>query len=182
MHELDLFDAEELLVLARIDLEKGAVDRALAKFKQALSTGAAQPALKLEAARVYAELGLRNKAIPLFQAYVAAAPEDVDAQFQLGMAMFEEGMTEAALDLWGGVLTASPGYPPALYFRAAAQLRMGRPQDAAKLLRSAMDSIQSDNLYFARSRDLLAMLEADKDAAGTDAMRLIGGAAYKTQH
>jgi tetratricopeptide (TPR) repeat protein len=178
----NVFDGEELLVLARMDLEKGVVDQGLAKLKQAVALGDCPPAARLELARAYAQLGLRAKARSQFEAYLQVQPEDVDANFQLGMTRFEDGETEAALAIWDRVLQKAAQYPPALYFRALAAARKGQSGDAKALLRSALDVIPADNLYFTRSRDLLASMDAAERAGKAEPLTINAADAYRTQH
>lgn len=175
----DLFDSEELFALARLDLKKGDVALGLGRLKQALRLpGCPVPAL-VEAARVYAQLGMRAKAQPLFQRYVEQSPGDIDARFQLGMISFEEGQFGPALTLWEEVLHSAPDYPPALFFRAAAISSQGNVAEARRMLRGAMEVIAVDNLYFTRSRDLLAAL----DAGQANSTPLVApDQTYKTQH
>jgi tetratricopeptide (TPR) repeat protein len=173
------FDSEELLVLARVDLEKGNVEGGLSKLKRALAMPDCPAEAALEAARVYAQLGLRHKAKPLFEKYLEHQPRNVDARFQLGMISFEDGRRNDALAAWEAVLRENGTYPPALFFRALAVAQSGDPGEARKMLRSAMDVLPPDNLYFARSRELLSSLEAGRQP--TEAMSG-NEQAYKTQH
>lgn len=178
----NIFDGEELLVLARMDLEKGAVEQGLAKLKQAVALGDCPPAANLELARVYAQLGLRAKARSQFEVYLKAQPEDIDANFQLGMTRFEDGETDAALAIWDRVLQRSAQYPPVLYFRALAAARRGQAGDAKAMLRTALDVIPADNLYFTRSRDLLASMDAAERAGKPEPVTINAADAYRTQH
>ncbi|MDM4772898.1 lipopolysaccharide assembly protein LapB [Solimonas sp. SE-A11] len=178
----NVFDGEELLVLARMDLEKGVVEQGLAKLKQAAALGDCPPAVRLELARVYAQLGLRGKARAQFEAYLQTQPGDIDASFQLGMTRFEDGDTDAALAIWERVLQQSAQYPPALYFRAVAAARRGQGSEARAQLRSALDVIPADNLYFTRSRDLLASMNAAERSGKAEPVALNAADAYRTQH
>lgn len=173
-----LFDAEELLSLARLDLQKGDVAAGLGRLKQALQKPDCPTAALVEAARVYAQLGLRKKAQPLFGQYLEQSPNDVDARFQLGMVAFEDGEIGAALSVWEQVLQSTPVYPPALFYRAAALVRQGDATEGRRLLRSAMDVIEADNLYFKRSKDLLAAIESGQ---GTGIV-VAPEQAYRNQH
>lgn len=173
-------DGEELFVLARLDLEQGRVEAALLKFKRILADKAAPAEATLEAARVYAQLGLRKKAQSLYKAYLDQRPDDVDARFQLGMVLFEDNDAKSAQSLWDQVLKRSPQYPPALFYVALATAQAGKVADAKQQLKSLMQAVSSDNLYFGRAGDLLKNLEStDKP----ENVRVIGaGSAYRTEH
>ena len=177
-----VFDGEELLVLARLDLEKGVIEQGFSKLKQAVAMDDCPPAARLELARLFAQLGLRGKARVQFEAYLQAKPEDVDATFQLGMTRFEDGETEAALTLWDRVLQQSSQYPPALYFRAVAAARQGQRIEAKAMLRTALEVIPADNLYFTRSRDLLSSIDAAERAGKAEPVAINAVDAYRTQH
>lgn len=154
------WDADELLVLARLDQQKGNVEGALQKLKQARQLSEGVAAVDIELARLYAQVGLRRKAIPLFGSYLASSPSDIDARFQLGMAHFEEGDADAAMSEWDVVSDAQPFYPPALFFRATVFFRRGQTEAAKERLRAALEVLPADNLYFTRARELLAAIDA----------------------
>lgn len=176
------FDGEELLALARLDLEKGAVEQGLSKLKRAVQQADAPLEARVELARLYAQLGLRGKARPHYQAYVESHPQDVHAQFQLGMLSFEDGQPDAALGAWERVLQASASYPPALFYSALIVARRGQHADARRMLRSAMDVIPAENLYYQRSRDLLVSLDGAERSANAEPVAVNASEAYKTQH
>ena len=174
-------DGEELLALARLDLQQGRVEAGLLKLKQILVGKAPAAEAQLDVARLYAELGLRKKAQIHFKSYLEQRPDDVDARFQLGMTLFEDNDAKSAQSLWDQVLKRSPQYPPALYFVAVAAAQAGKVAEARQQLKSLMQAVPSDNLYFGRANDLLKNLEKAGDK--TDTVRIIGAAsAYRTDH
>jgi tetratricopeptide (TPR) repeat protein len=161
------WDADELLVLARLDLQKDNIQEALEKLKQARLLPSSTPTISLELARLYAQIGLRPRAIPLFIDYLREAPSDTDARFQLGMAHFEEGDTRTAMETWDAVLEADSQYPPAMFYRALALSQGGSVDQSKDLLRRAIDVLPTDNLYFGRARELLTTLENGGGRTGT---------------
>lgn len=154
------WDADELLVLARLDLKKENVEGALQKLKQARQLSSIASAIDVELGRLYAQIGLRKRAIPYFQGYLQSFPADIDAHFQLGMAQFEEGDHEAATVTWRAVAEVEPTYPPLLYFQALLLSQQRETGRAKEQLRRALEILPADNLYFSRARDLLSALEA----------------------
>lgn len=176
------FDGEELLALARLDLEKGAVDQGLSKLKRAVQQPEFPLEVRLELARIYAQLGLRAKARPHYQAYLEARPNDLHVQFQLGMLSFEDGQPDTALGIWERVLQASANHPPALFYSALIAAQRGQYGEARRMLRSAMDVIPAENLYFQRSRDLLVSLDNSERGAKTEPLAANASDAYSTQH
>lgn len=175
-------DGEELFVLARLDLEQGRIEAGLLKLKRALVEEGAPAEVRLETARVYAQLGLRKKAQSHFKTYLEQKPDDVDARFQLGMALFEDNQSSTALLLWDQVLKSSPQYPPALFYLALAAAQAGKTGEARQQLKSLMQSVAPDNLYFGKASDLLKALDAAPQEK-QDSVRVIApGAAYRTEH
>lgn len=178
MFESIELDADELLVLARADLEHGRSDRALIKFKAGLARQDAPPAFVVEAAKLYAQLGLRAKALVLFERYLRQQPDDLDAQFQIGMLRFESGEIGDALKMWSRVLSRDPLYPPALFYGAIAYAESERIEEAASLLKTLLGNVAADNLYFGRARDLLPKFEGKSAGSGRPDV----SDAYKIEH
>jgi tetratricopeptide (TPR) repeat protein len=169
------FDAEELLALARLDLEKGDPEGALAKLKELLAeTKPAAEAIALSA-RVYAQLRLHIRAKDLFKRYLAIHPDAVDETFQLGMVSFDGGNASEALALWGKVLKKQPTHPPALFYSGLALARDGKTADAKRSLDILLQSAAPDNLYVNQAKGLLEAI--DGRAAGTPDLP---GHAYQT--
>lgn len=159
MNYQGLFDGEELLALARLDIQKGSVDAALAKLKQALLDSAAPIEAALETARVYAQLGLRHKAKPLYERYLSERSGDWDAKFQLGMLCFESGESLEAMRLWDEVLASVPVHPPALFYKGLWLAESRRGEEAASVLESLLRQVDSENLYFGRTQTLLRSIK-----------------------
>lgn len=179
---MSTLDVEELLTFGRLDIEQGRPEAGLLKFKQAIAAGDCPREAHVEIARLYAQLGLRKKAQLHFKRYLEQNPGDLDAKFQFGMVLFEDRQAEPALAIWNEVLKLSPRYPPALFYRALAAAQAAKTTDARQQLRSLMQAVPADNLYFARASELLKSLE---DASGDKVENvkvLNAGAAYRTEH
>jgi tetratricopeptide (TPR) repeat protein len=158
------FDPEELLALARRDLDAGRIEEALLKLKKLI----AQPEPYVEAlplaARVYAQLGLLEKARDCYKRYVKAKPDAVLETFELGVTYFEGGDKAEARKIWDKVLGASPTHPPTLFYSGLLAAQEGRVPDAHRNLDVLLKSAPADNLYVTRAHELLRDLE--KPAAG----------------
>lgn len=172
------WDADELLVLARLDLQKENVEGALHKLKQAKQLTATASVIDVELGRLYAQIGLRKRAIPYFETYVQSFSADTDARFQLGMAHYEEGDHESATATWLAVSAVDPTYPPLLYFQALLLSQRGETSQAKEQLRRALEVLPADNLYFSRARDLLSSLEAP----GSDEKGTVPASSARRQH
>ncbi len=176
-------DGEELLVLARLDIEKGAFEGALSKLKAAASLSGAPPEAALELARLYAQLRLFSKAEAQFVKVLDSSGRDYpDVRFQLGMVRFEKGDIAGAIACWDKVLEADAGYPPALYYYSVALGRIGRREEARTRLATLVRLVPSDNLYHGKAKELLGTL-ASLSSGDTDADTVMKPeASSATQH
>jgi tetratricopeptide (TPR) repeat protein len=156
----DGLEKDELLALARRDLENGRIEEALRKLKSLIAEpGAVADALPL-AARIYAQLGLTERAQECYRRYLAARPDAVLESFELGMTHFDRGDTEEAEKLWRGVLERAPTHPPTLFYRALLHARAGRVPEARRDLDVLFQGVAADNLYATRGRELLQELDS----------------------
>src|SRR5690349_18530449 len=152
-------DVEESLALARQQVQRGDFERALAKLKPLVAL-AQPPADSLALmARVYAQLGLMERAQGAFRRYLESHPGAAHETFELGATYFDQGNDAKALEYWNQALAIAPTHPPALFFSAAALSRSGKSADARRHPEVLFNSAPADNLYVERARDLLKTLE-----------------------
>jgi tetratricopeptide (TPR) repeat protein len=157
-----ILERDELLALALRDLENNRLEEALRKLKPLIAgDDALIEALPL-AARVYAQLGLTERAQGCYRRYLAARPDALVECFELGMTHFERGETDEAARLWQGVLERSPAHPPTLFYRALLNARGGRLPDARRDLEVLFNAVPADNLYVGRGRELLQEIDSQK--------------------
>ena len=187
LSKADIFEADELIALARLDIEHGHLDEALWKLKQAHTDAAAPPEVFAMLARLYAQLGLWERAKPLFERYLAAEPHAVNESFQLGMVHFDSGQADEAIKIWDKLLLTQPTHPPALFYRALAKQQLGQTAEARHALDVLLKSAPPDNLYFTRGKELLQALDTQPAAARGPAsapavMPMAPKDAYKTEH
>jgi len=183
------FDADELLALARFDLERNDYEGALGKLKIVVSGDSAPADAFAMTARLYAQLGLFERAKGFFQKYLALNPNALVEKFQLGMAYFDTGNTKEALGLWSEILEKQPIHPPALFYKGFALVQQGQTAEAKDLLNTLLKNAPADNLYFGRARELLQAIETGgrmmpiQDGNGTGKSHQAGAKeAYKTEH
>lgn len=151
----DIFDADELIALARLDMDKGNVEAALGKLKQVLTNAEPLPEAQAMAAKIYAQLGLYDRARALFQAYLQTNPKAITEKFQFGMTHFDAGQHHEAFVVWEGVLKEFPTHPPALFYKSLVLTQEGKLADAKQTLDILLKSAPPDNLYFGRGKELL---------------------------
>jgi tetratricopeptide (TPR) repeat protein len=151
----DAFEADELVALAKLDMDCGNVEAALGKLKQVLANPEPLPEAQAMAARIYAQLGLFDRARVLYQAYIQTNPAAITEKFQFGMTHLDAGQPNEALAIWEGVLKEFPTHPPALFYKALVLAQQGKPADAQQTLDILLKSAPADNLYFGRGKELL---------------------------
>ncbi|HLQ25318.1 MAG TPA: tetratricopeptide repeat protein [Acidiferrobacterales bacterium] len=188
----EAFDNEELIALARLDIERGEFEEALWKLKQVLVESTPPAEALSMAGRLYAQLGLRDRAKPLFQRYLELEPHAVNETFQLGMVHFDAGQPQEAKKIWGQLLKNHPAHPPGLFYQALVLTQEGQAAQAKQLLDSLLKSAPADNLYFGRAKELLQAIEARQPLSSLspnngkgvtkETPRITPKDAYKTEH
>ena len=179
---------DELLALARHDIERGELESALSKLKQILASDDVPTEAPSITARLYAQLGLFERAQALFQQYIDANPTSLVERFQLGMTYLDAGHPQEALEIWEAVLNEQPIHPPALFYKGLVLAQSGKIADAKQCLETLMHSAPADNLYFGRAKELLQAIETGGKPASVaaegakQANTLLPKDAYKTEH
>ena len=169
-------DSQELFALARRDLDAGRMEEALLKLKKLIGGPEVFAEALPHAARLYAQLGLLEKARDCYKRYLKAKPEAVLEAFELGITYFEGGDKAEAKRMWSKVLDAAPTHPPTLFYNGLLAAQEGRLPDARRDLDVLFKSTPADNLYVTRARDLLADIE--KAPAGPQAAQALAAIPY----
>jgi tetratricopeptide (TPR) repeat protein len=159
LNNLEKFDSDEIVALARLDMEQGRVEQALLKLKALLAHASPPPEAISMAAKIYAQLGLFDRAKSLFERYLSIRPEAVEEEFQLGMVQLDKGESDQALQTWQGMLKRMPTFPPGLFYSAVVLNGQGKMADAIRHLDVLIKTAPADNLYFGRSKELLQSIE-----------------------
>lgn len=176
-------ESDELLALARMDVEKGRHEEGLIKIKQVLAEKKPPAEAMAMAGRLYAQIGLHEKARTHLKDYLIANPDAIIEKFQLGMTYFDAGEQQQALDIWQEILQANSDNPPSLFFSGLALAQQGKKDEAKHSLNALIQSAKPENLYYARATELLKALDTGQtppagDSAQTNAL----ANAYKTEH
>jgi tetratricopeptide (TPR) repeat protein len=186
--EFSEFESDELMALIRLNMDKGDMEAALKKVKAVLLRNDKPNEALSVAARIYAQLGLFSKSSEYYSEFLAQEPEALVERFQLGMTHFDLGEIDQALKVWDEVLKRHEGHPPASYYKALVLSQKGEVATAVELLNGLLKTIMADNLYFDRSRELLAALKQSGRAdsgiqSGKKAnLKILPEDAYKTEH
>lgn len=155
MNSFQNLDVHELIALSRLDIAKEDFSSALLKLKHAISfDGISDEAFSM-LAKVYAQIGLSEKAISYFERFLQNNPDALLEKFQLGVAQLDAGQSNGALDTWRELLTTHPGYPPALYYSGLVLSQTDKVDGAIATLQGLVDKTATDNLYVERAVELL---------------------------
>lgn len=181
------FEPDELLALARLDIDKGDVEQGLLKLKQLLALEMPPAEVFPVAARVYAQLRLFDRAQSLFKHYLVLHPEAEIELFQLGMTYLDSDQGQEAMQIWDQLLKVNATHPPALFYRALCLANEARVVDARQTLDILLQAIPADNLYFGKGKTLLDTLnrgQIPNEAAGAaqPASHKLPKGAYQTEH
>lgn len=117
----------------------GSLDAAIASYRRAVTRDPAFRKAANNLILVLAKAGKATESLALARAGVAAAPDDADRLFTLGLAQAEYDL-EGALDTFRRVLALAPRHTLARYNLALALKRADRPADAAAELRRLIDA------------------------------------------
>ncbi len=154
-----IYESDELIALARIDIGKGDLEKALGKLKQAISRGNCPVEALAMTARLYAQIGLFDRAETYFSQYLNQVPGAANEAFQYGMVQLDSGDSDAALATWEKLLEKRPEHPPAQFYTGLVQAEKQLLDEAKETLESLIKGIPVDNLYFGRAKDLLQAIE-----------------------
>ena len=175
-----ILDDEELIALIKIDLGKELLDTALIKSKFLSKKPVTTEGVALTA-KIYAQLGLFDKAKACYQAYLKIDGDAITERFQLGMVLFDKGESEEAFKEWESILEKEPAHPPTLFYKGLSLANQKKTTEAQKCLTILLQSAPSDNLYFGRAKELLDNISKQAELSGPK--NAIAGApndAYRT--
>lgn len=160
---MDVLDQEELLALARIDIENNALSDALVKLKYAKRQVESDESLVM-LARLYARIGLFEKAKSHFEQFLHNNPEALVEKFQYGMTHFDSNDDEHALKVFQEILQSQNDHPPALYYSAVIYSRKLENDKATQYLGLLLSTAPKDNLFYLRAGELLSNITDQSDA------------------
>jgi tetratricopeptide (TPR) repeat protein len=160
-----IFDADELLALARIDIEKGNIADALGRLKSATLSAQVPPGAYSICGQLYVGLGLWDHALKMFQKHLERHPESLGEKFSLGLALGNSGRAAEAMKIWDELLEKQPNYVPALYYRGLMRAQQSQFQGARQDLELLVRSAAGDDPYLKPGKELLQSIEARQSLA-----------------
>jgi tetratricopeptide (TPR) repeat protein len=153
---MTMFDPDELLALAQLDLNKERYDKALARLKVLMSAQEVPIAAYSMLGRVYAILGLHERAKEALETYLRLRPDVVPEHFHLGMLYRDSGEGEQAMEIWAAVLAKAPNFPPALYHQGLYLLEQGLRHEAIDKLNQILETADPADEHIGMANSLMA--------------------------
>lgn len=161
-YSLDILDFEELIVLAKLDLEANNLSDALVKLKLAHSSNGNSESLVM-LARLYARLGLFDKSVPLFQEYLKENPDALHEKFQYGMSLFDNNQDEEALEVFEDIIDSEEAiHPPAMFYSTLILSKQNKNEAAVSRLIKILSTVDDKNLFYRRAHEELSQLNPQK--------------------
>lgn len=165
MQHFDLFNTDELLALAALDLEKENLAEGLEKLKYLVKQETVSDELDSMLGSVYAKLQLFQYAVEHYSALLNRTPSRLHERFQLGMVYRELNELDKAVENWDLVLEEEENYPPVLFHKALLLLNADDEEECKVLLRKLAETADKDNYYVERALGVLEELDAAGDLA-----------------
>ncbi len=158
MFDYSTFNPEELFALAKIDFQRENYENSLRKLKVLLGRNQIPVQTYSLLGRVYASIGIFEKAKECFEVFVKNVPDAVEELFQLGMVEKDMGNADVAVSLWNDLLTKIPNFPPALYHKALVSIDKNETQDAVELLNLLLETAPEGDELIHRADQLLSKI------------------------
>jgi len=153
--ELSIFDQDELLALSLDDMKNQKYAQALEKVKFMLSRDSGPLEVHALAGKIYATLGLFDRAKHAFSNYISEVPDAYVELFQLGMVEKDMGNYDQAIETWTNVLAIHSNYPEALYYLGELNIQLDRISEARTWLLSLIDTAPDGNQFIPLADQLL---------------------------
>lgn len=161
MTDFSVFDSDELLALSDLNFQSGNHQDALEKLKILVRRENAPLQTHALLGRIYATLGLFEKAKTAFIFYLEHQTNDrmrVNEFFQLGLVERDMGNFDAALKIWDDLLKAYPNHTPTLYNNAVILAEKQQLQKAADLLNLILEVADDKDQHIQLADQLLSRI------------------------
>lgn len=165
---IDILELDELVILAGLDLEANNLAGALIKLKLAHRMGGKGDLLPM-LARLYARLGLFEKAKTLFAEYLQDNPDALIEKFQYGMTFYDSNQLNEAHGVFESILDKEPHHPPAMFYSSLILSRQEKIDDATIKLENILATVDKQNLFYQRAREQLVELHPNRAAEFSEA-------------
>lgn len=154
MENSGVLDAEELTFFARRALERLDLEKALVAAKLALCQPDFPPVCHAVVGKIYAQMGLYDRASQFLTTYIDMFPGDYHERCQLGLVLFRSGDEEGALLVWEQALQYDKTHPPVLFYPAHAHAAKQSWSTAQRFIDILLTAAGSENLFSIKAQQL----------------------------
>ena len=161
MNNFASFDNDELLALSDWNFQNNLHENALEKLKVLVRRDNAPLQSHALIGRIYATLGLFEKAKISFTFYLENQTNHrmkINETFQLGLVERDLGNIDNALHVWDELLKEHPKHTPCLYNKAVILVEIKQYQKAADLLNSILEIAEDNDQHIQLADQLLSRI------------------------
>jgi len=158
MNNFSLLDTDELFALAQLDFEREDYQGALPKLKKLITNEDFPVGVFSVLGRVYAILGLFNKAKVALETFLEHQPNAVPEHFEIGMIYRQLGDDDAAIRIWDDVLEKAPNFPPVLYSKALYFLDRDLPEESLEQLNFIIETANPNDRHIEMANELISQI------------------------
>lgn len=158
--DYSLFEEDELLALSRFYMKNQQYDAALEKLKILFSKERVLIDAFSLAGKLYASLGLYERAKHAFTVYVENVSNADTELFQLGMVEKDLGNFDEAKKIWSNLVNTSPNNAEALYFLGEICFQQNDIEAARDWLFQLLEAAPDESEYIALADQLLNRIRA----------------------
>lgn len=156
-----LFDHDELVALIKYDMRNDKYDCALEKLKNVLVFKDCPIDTFSIAGKIYANLGLFEKAGAYFERYLELVPDAINELFEYGMVQRDSGNVSECKEIWLKVLQLNENYPEALFYLGETYFWENKNDAARDLLYRLLETAPDNSRYIALTDELLNRINAN---------------------
>lgn len=155
-----IFDQDELFALSQYDMKNKNYENALEKVKIIMSRESIPIETLALAGKLYASIGLFERARDAFSEFTKKVPNAYVELFQLGMVERDMGNISIASGIWEKVIEIEPNYPDALYYLADVCVQLDLIDNARDWLFRLMETAPDNSEYIQLADQLLYKIKA----------------------
>jgi len=158
MNNFSLLDTDELFALAQLDFEREDYQSALPKLKKLIKGQDFPVGVFSVLGRIYAILGLFNKAKISLETFLEHQPDAVPEHFEIGMIHRQLGDDDSAISVWDDVLEKAPHFPPVLYSKALYLLDCDLTEESLEQLNLIIETANPNDRHIEMANELISQI------------------------
>ncbi|MCG3723679.1 tetratricopeptide repeat protein [Vibrio cincinnatiensis] len=156
MDKYNDFEKDELLALANLYFDKQDYIVALPILKHLVSAETTPVGAFSTLGRIYAVLGLFERALVAFETYLEYRPESIPERFEISLIHRRMDNDEKALILWENILKDNENFAPVLYAKALYLRDSDREDEAIEVLTQLIENTPPEDNHVELANRLLS--------------------------